>query len=165
MNQLSITFLKFAIIGFSNSILDTLIWKYFSGIFFKNKKILDFLHRLKMNQYSGAQVISFSVSLVSSFFLNSYFTWKVSPLESTNRALLYVVVAVTAWSFTTFFINYLTKEKFLIKFNSIVEKFETRINLNQIAKKFLDYPLLVKVASILISMIINFVGYNYLVFR
>lgn len=158
MNQLTITFLKFAIIGFGNSILDTVIWKFFTGVFARNQKILNFLQKLKMNQYSGAQLISFFISLVSSFFLNSYFTWKVSPLESVNRALLYALVAITAWSVTTIFINYFTQEEYLVKFDNIIQGFKTKII-------FFDYPLLIKIISILISMVINFVGYNYLVFR
>ena len=165
MSNLIIKFLTFGTIGLFNAVLDTTIWKILSTIFSKNHNFLSFLSKFKLNQYSGAQVFSFMISMCSSFYLNSTFTWKVNPLNSALTAILYLIVTIFSWLVTVIFINKFTAQKYVTKFEKIVTRIENKYNFNQYVKKILDYPLLVKLASIGLSMVINFVGYNYIVFR
>jgi putative flippase GtrA len=165
MTNLIIKFLTFGTIGLFNAVLDTTIWKILSTIFSNNRNFLELLAKFKLNQYSGAQVFSFMISMCSSFYLNSTFTWKVNPLNSVMTAFLYLVVTVTSWLVTVIFINYFTAKSYVLKFEKVVTRLENRYKLNNLVKKILDYPLVVKLASIGLSMIINFVGYNYIVFR
>lgn len=165
MTNLFIKFLTFGTIGLFNAVLDTTIWKILSTIFSKNRSFLEFLAKFKLNQYSGAQVFSFMVSVCSSFYLNSTFTWKVNPFNSAMTALLYLVVTVTSWFVTVLFINFYTAPPYVLKFEKVLKRLENKYKLNNTIKKILDYPLVVKIASIIIAMFINFIGYNYIVFR
>ncbi len=158
-------FITFAIIGVFNAVLDTTIWKLLSKFFSTSQASLAILKTVKLNQYSGAQLFSFMVGLTSSFYLNSTFTWKSNTLESQTKFIMYIVVSVTAWFATVLFINFFTKDFFINKYNKIITKIEDNIHLTPFLKKLIEYPLLVKLASISLSMIINFFGYNYLVFR
>jgi putative flippase GtrA len=165
MPNLIIKFLTFGLIGLFNAILDTTIWKILSTIFSKNRSFLEFLAKFKLNQYSGAQVFSFMISMCSSFYLNSTFTWKVNPLNSYMTTMLYFLVTIFSWFVTVVFINYFTSSQYVLKFEKVVRKIENKYNLPKLVKKILDYPLVVKLASIGLSMVINFVGYNYIVFK
>jgi putative flippase GtrA len=164
MTNLIFKFLTFATIGLFNAVLDTTIWKILSTIFSKNRSFLEFLAKFKLNQYSGAQVFSFMISMCSSFYLNSTFTWKVNPLNSMITTLLYFLVTICSWFATVVFINYFTANKYVTRFEKVVSRLENKYRLPSLVKKVLDYPLVVKLASIGVSMIINFVGYNYIVF-
>jgi putative flippase GtrA len=165
MPTLIIKFLTFGLIGLFNAILDTTIWKILSTIFSKNRSFLEFLAKFKLNQYSGAQVFSFMISMCSSFYLNSTFTWKVNPLNSALTTMLYFLITIFSWFVTVVFINYFTSSQYVLKFEKVVKRIENKYNLPKLVKKILDYPLVVKLASIGLSMVINFVGYNYIVFK
>jgi putative flippase GtrA len=165
MPNLIIKFLTFGLIGLFNAVLDTTIWKILSTIFSKNRSFLEFLSKFKLNQYSGAQVFSFMISMCSSFYLNSTFTWKVNPLNSAMTTMLYFLVTIFSWFVTVVFINYFTSSQYVLKFEKVVRRIENKYNLPKLIKKILDYPLVVKLASIGLSMVINFVGYNYIVFK
>jgi putative flippase GtrA len=158
-------FLTFAIIGIINAILDTTIWKLLSTFFANSPKIKSRLNAFKLNEYSGAQVFSFIIALGSSFYLNSKYTWKLNPLESKTRFVLYILVSICAWVATVAYLNFFTKPVFLNKYNTMVAKVEDNFHLPPLVKKLIDYPLLVKISSIFVSMFINFFGYNYIVFR
>jgi putative flippase GtrA len=158
-------FITFAIIGIFNAILDTTIWKLLSSYFSRSNTIQSRLKSFNLNIYSGAQVFSFVIALGSSFYLNSKFTWRTNPLESKTRFVLYILVSIFAWIATVAYLNFFTKSAFLDKYNTLVAKIEDKYNLPQLIKKLIDYPLLVKISSIFVSMFINFFGYNYIVFR
>ncbi|MGL4759294.1 MAG: GtrA family protein [Patescibacteria group bacterium] len=159
-------FLSFALIGLINSILDTTIWKILSNIFNKNQKITTFFKSIKLNNYSGAQIFAFIISVTSSFILNSTFTWKDSnPFSSPLKITLYFIVSIFTMILTVVFINFFTKDYFLVKFNKLISNYEERIHANSIIKKIVDYPLLVKLGSIALSMVSNYFGYNFVVFR
>jgi putative flippase GtrA len=165
MPNLIIKFLTFGLIGLFNAVLDTTIWKILSTIFSKNRSFLEFLAKFRLNQYSGAQVFSFMISMCSSFYLNSTFTWKVNPLNSAMTTVLYFLVTIFSWFVTVVFINYFTSSQYVLKFEKVVSRLENKYNLPKLVKKVLDYPLVVKLASIGLSMVINFIGYNYIVFK
>jgi putative flippase GtrA len=165
MTDLLAKFLKFAIIGLLNAVLDTLIWKACSNQISKSPKLLKLLGNYNLNQYSGAQIISFVLALISSFYLNSTFTWRINPFDSATRGILYILVSLTAWAATVLFINIMTNDKHLERFNKIFHNLEDKYKLPKIIKEKLEYPLFIKLCSIIISMFINFIGYNFLVFR
>jgi putative flippase GtrA len=165
MEELIRKFILFGTIGLANSLLDTAIWKTLIVLFKKNKMVNDVLRLFKLNIFSGAQVISFIFAVSSSFYLNSKYTWAMNPFESQYRAISYFVVSVCAWFATVLFINVLTSDKMIEKYESSFYKLKHELLFSKFLLEKFDYPLLIKLLSIFLSMVINFVGYNYLVFR
>jgi putative flippase GtrA len=164
MSSFLFTFFKFALVGLFNSVLDTTLWKLISNWILTKPKLLNWLQDRKLNAYSGAQVLSFMVALTSSFFMNSTFTWAKSPFESWGRAISYLVVSIITWTVTVFYINLLTNQKLTNTINPYFEKMNKNLNLSPKMAKILDYPLVVKISSIALSMMINFIGYQFFVF-
>jgi putative flippase GtrA len=164
MTSFLFTFFKFALVGLFNSILDTTLWKLISNWILTRPQLMAWLEKRKLNAYSGAQILSFIVALTSSFFMNSTFTWAKSPFESGARALSYLIVSLITWTVTVFYINLLTNQKLTNTINPYFEKINSNLNFGPKFSKILDYPLMVKISSIALSMIINFVGYQFFVF-
>lgn len=157
--------ISFGVIGLFNAVLDTGIWKTLTIIFEKSPKIKEILSKIGLNIYSGAQIFSFAVAVLSSFILNSTFTWKAkNPFGSSKQIILYFAVSIFTWCLTILFLNMFTNNMFLSKYNKLVLKIENEHFMPSIIKKHVDYPLIIKVLSIGISMLSNFVGYNYIVF-
>lgn len=171
MNSFSLKFLSFVLIGLFNTFLDLIIWKFAVILIQKlPSNNSNFASAIKKNIYVYAQVFSFSIGLTSSFILNSTITWKQ------NGATLYTVIgffvaSIFTWLVCTYYIKILTSAKLIEKNTKTLENlFEISIYKIPYLKKTMhkltiDYPTIIKISSQLLSLALNFILYNYVIFR
>jgi putative flippase GtrA len=133
----------FAVIGVWNTLLDFII---FWGLL----KLLEISKYKKTKRLIPVvNVISFTISNVQSFFLNSWFTFAQS--SQNNGFLTYFGVTLISLTISTLLIFFLNRDYFF-------KKLPTK----NISHR--QFVLIIKLFTILVGMFINFFGYKYLVF-
>jgi len=143
--------LTFIVIGGINTLVD-LIAFYTQLKLFKWKG----LEKLKVKKAVIFHAGSFVVANVVSYFLNSNFTFADSTKHSSF--LLYFVVSLIAFTTSAVFLQIFTSDKSFTFYKKIY------------SKKFLFLKnddfwfMFIKCVAILITMVINFIGYKTLVF-
>jgi putative flippase GtrA len=170
---LIIKFLKFGAIGLFNTFVDVGLWKVFVNILSKDKKSIQKISKNTktngLNIYVIASIFSYVISLASSYLLNSKFTWQKN-LEG-DTLFRFVFFSLVTFSFVTAYIAFFTKPALLTWGNKIVNTIllitDKSCGKNKIYQKLItivDYPLLIKVSSVGVSMVLNFTFYNLFVF-
>lgn len=90
-------FLKFGIIGLSNTVLSYVVYLIFLSLFEKGKIFLDF-------DYLVSSVLTFCICTVWSFYWNSRFTFKIGKGEQRNLWKAFIKTVV-AYSLTGLFLH------------------------------------------------------------
>ncbi len=152
-----IRFLTFAIIGFGNATLDTVIWKLLVNFFQRRTDLIKKFHKFGFNEYSLSHSLSFVISATSSYFWNKSLTFSDSKTTDNLQIFRFFGVASFSWFITTLFLNFLTE-------NAEISHFiKTKFTNYPIIPK--HWPLIAKILTIGVSMITNFVGYKFFVFN
>lgn len=142
--------LKFILVGVWNTGFDLVLFWVFLNLFGNIKSIQKLPIKIPALAHIGAFLIANSVS----FLLNSMFTFSDSKV---NRGFLpYLCVSVFSLIVSTFLIQYFTGKRYFELFKSLIGKHA--VNEKQFA-------LIVKLAVVSVVMVINFVGYKYIVYR
>lgn len=146
-----IQFLIFGTIGFLNAILNVLIWKALVMVITNKSHIIpEFFYKYR---YTFSHTISFFITVITSYVPNKLYAFDAANSQDELQILKFMCVAVFSWVVTTVFIAFFTQNHYLDRFTSVWKK-----------KYFVNYPLCIKILSILISMVTNFLGYKFLVF-
>lgn len=146
------TFILFFVVAVIRTLLDLALWQFLVYLLERNKELLDsLLQRTKLNQYAIAQVIAFIVSVIISYASNrnifggdSSFTYQVTT---------FIIVAVVALVASVWTIEVLTTN------TKILKKVEDYKLINK------HWPMIAKIASSVITLVINYLGYRFIVFR
>jgi putative flippase GtrA len=173
MENIFVKLISFGLIGAFNTVFDIVIWK--SIVFYiealpESDKTQNIITQLKKNIYLFAQIIAFILALSLSFILNSNITW---ARNNTNYLTIinFFLVSIFTWLVCTTYLNFLTQPNLVTDYDGRLDKFyqkyifKYKILKLTIDKFEIDYPLLIKISSIGISLLFNFIGYNYIVFR
>jgi len=147
-------FLVFALIGLFNTLFDTILWRFFVWRLEKYPATISYIHKnFKLNQYAFAQVISFALSATSSYFLNKFFTFSdASKTSDFTQIFRFFSVTFLSLGISVLIINLLTETNWILKFThkiSFVDK---------------HWPIIAKLLTVGVTMIVNFVGYRLFVF-
>ncbi len=154
-------FLIFGTIGFVNAILNVVIWKGLVAIITQNThhkihktdKISAHPNFFYKYRYTLSHTISFFITVVTSYIPNKLYAFDASNSQDDLQLLKFMCVAVFSWVVTTIFIAFFTQNYHLERFTPIWKKYYLP-----------SYPVSIKILSIAISMVTNFLGYKFLVF-
>ena len=145
--------LRFGLVGVWNTGFDLAI--YF-GLF-------RFLRPLYGKKRAGVQLEtlchagSFLVANTVSYQLNSRFTFEASD-QSPRQFAIYAAVSLLSLGLSSVIINFLAQEKFFIKTQQqVLTKTKKTLTQGQ-------YAILIKIVAVGCVMIVNYLGYRYLVF-
>lgn len=143
----------FTVLAGVRTLLELGLWKFLVVIGEKSEKITKLLSIIRLNIYAFSHGVSFIASVIASYFLNRYITFSDTN-QLTNPALVtkFVVVSVITLIISVWLINFLTSEKFILE----------KVKLFDLVNK--HWPLLAKIATIGVTMLINYFGYRWFVF-
>ena len=163
------TILLFILTAIGRTLLDVVIWKILVFLIGVSSRLKHLIQKLGLNKYSFAQIIAFSLSMVVSYILNYSLVFSTSATtQILDGYTLFKFIVVTIFSLvvSVWFINFFTQNQKVKSFifNStglvIFEKLSQPLTI-QLQK---HWPLLVKLASIGLTMFTNFCGYYFWVF-
>jgi putative flippase GtrA len=152
MTQELITFIKFIAVAIVRTLFDIILWRFFVYVLKDDSKGAKFFQKLKLNKYAAAQAISFIISMVISYFSNLILVFGESKNGILVEMFQFALVSVVAFFASVWFIEWATTAKYI---------------LDQVKKiKILEdhWPLMTKLLSIGITVVINYLGYRFLVF-
>jgi putative flippase GtrA len=152
MNPELTRFATFASIGLFNVFFDTGIYTILLKIISKDTSFLEKLSRIKLTKYTFSHTVSFIIATTSSYFLNKTFTWSDSKKEYSTQWLNFFSVALVSYCISFLIVQKLTNKKYVELFS---ERFPT-------LKYY--YPIVIKLAAIAGSVLINYFGYKLFVF-
>jgi putative flippase GtrA len=145
--------LKFIIISVFRTLLDILIWQFLVFLQKDKKKTFSFFAKLNLNKFAIAQVFAFIISVFLSYFLNKIFVFQTDNNQQEVSTLFkFIFVSLVSFFVSTWFINFLTSDLKMLKLSKIHPFIEKH------------WPLLSKIFTIGITLIINYSGYYFLVF-
>jgi putative flippase GtrA len=148
----------FAVIGVWNTLFDLTIFLTLLNTLGK----LPFWKTSKLKAATAFHIVSFLTSNLVSYFLNSRFTFTGGQ----NRGFLpYFLVTLFALGLSTTFIQYFNKPQFSSWFERTMLPFLKSIPIVKNLKvNEKSWSIILKLASVAISMIVNYLGYKNLVF-
>lgn len=163
-----IQFLIFGVIGAWNTFFDFALFWIFLNLGKKTPtKIKSKIKKIKTTQNfihtpTIAHLFSFTIANIVSFYLNTHFTFRDGK---TNPSFLsYFLVTLFSLGISTLLIQLFTDDFYYKKFEKkfltkIPEKIREKIDFDE--KK---WALLVKLGTVAVTLITNFVGYKFFVF-
>jgi putative flippase GtrA len=157
MNEIQ-RFIIFGLIGVLNSGLDIVLWKLFSLVLKKNKN-----SKISGNAYTIAHILAFPVAVLFSFFMNSAFTFGDSKVRDSLQVIRFFAVSVFTWLVTSKVFDLLIKQKDKDWVKRTSQKVEKIFSLKP-DFVYSRFPLICKLAVIVVSMVANYIGYRLLVF-
>jgi putative flippase GtrA len=153
-----IQFFKVGAVGVVNTLFDLLIWRTLSNFLEKRNVKLPFV-----NNYVFAHTISFIFALFLSFYLNKTFAFGDSSKYEGKTFSLFVIISVGSWLMGTVLFTRLTAKDVIPKVHNYIK---TRIISLQQQELFIsNWPLVAKILVTLVTLISNYFGYKFLVFR
>jgi putative flippase GtrA len=159
MSNELIRILIFAAIGVWNTGFDLAIFISLLNTLGK----LPIWEKSKIKAATVFHICSFLAANLLSYVLNSNFTFK----SGESRGFIpYFIVTLVALGASTAFIQYFNKPKFQAIFHKqVVAKLPKNIPiLNKLKINDKSWAIILKLSSVLISMVINYLGYRNLVF-
>ena len=150
----------FAIIGVWNTGFDLAIFVTFLNTVGK----LPIWKTSKVKAATAFHICSFLIANLVSYFLNSNFTFKSST--QSRGFLPYFIVTIVALAASTTFIQYFNADRYKTWFHkNIIDKLPKNFPLiSKLKMNDKSWAIILKLSSVLISMIINYFGYRNLVF-
>jgi putative flippase GtrA len=147
-------FLIFSVLAAVRTLLELVLWRWLVKVFEQSPAALSKIKRIKLNQYSFAHAMSFIASVVASYFLNYYITFGDTD-ETSNPLLLakFVLISLLTLGISVLVINVLTTNRWILAQSKKIGV------INQ------HWPLLAKLITILVTMVINYLGYKLWVFE
>jgi len=145
-------FIKFILIAVVRTALDILIWRYLVNLLQPESFLVKKVAKLKLNRYALAQVFAFIISLFISYLANSILVFEDGNRSRFSELISYISVSVISFLSSTFYINFITSNKYILK---KIEAFTVIKN---------HWPILAKIQTVAITVLINFTGYNFFVF-
>jgi putative flippase GtrA len=143
----------FAVLAGVRTILELFLWKGLVIIGEKSEKIQSLLGFIKLNIYAASHGVSFIASVLASYFLNRYITFSdTNQLTNPELVFKFTFVSIITLIISVWLINFLTSEKFILE----------KVKLFNLINK--HWPLLAKIATIGVTMLINYFGYRWFVF-
>jgi putative flippase GtrA len=143
----------FVVLAGVRTLLELGLWKFLVVIGEKSEKITSFLSLIRLNIYAFSHGVSFIASVIASYFLNRYITFSdTNQLTNPELVTKFVVVSVITLVISVWLINFLTSEKFILE----------KVKLFDLVNK--HWPLLAKIGTIGVTMLINYFGYRWFVF-
>lgn len=100
---------------------------------------------------------SFLVANTVSYQLNSRFTFQTQT-RSSEQFFIYVIVSLLSLTLSSAIINFLAQEKFFKK----TREFWSLKTKRSLARG--QYAILIKIVAVVCVMVVNYLGYRYLVF-
>jgi putative flippase GtrA len=144
-----IQLIKFAMVGVVVTLVDFISFWILLNVFEKLKIKNVFKFRIT----TVSNIIGFLIANSTSFLLNSFFTFSDSKI---NRGIIpYLLVSLFSLSISTFLVQTFTSEINYTKLNAKI--FQNRLTQKQFA-------LFIKLITVLVTMVTNYVGYKYLVY-
>ncbi len=143
----------FTVLAGVRTLLELILWKGLVLGLEKSEKIQGWLKIIKLNIYAFSHCISFIASVLASYYLNRYVTFSdTNQLTNPQVVSKFIAVSLVTLILSVWLINFLTSNK--------------RI-LNEVKKYKLvnkHWPLLAKIGTIGVTMLINYFGYRWFVF-
>lgn len=145
--------LKFILVAVFRTLLDILIWHFLVLSIKDRKKILQFFDKYKLNEFAIAQVFAFVVSVIISYYINKIFVFETKDNNQELATLLkFFGISLVSFFASTWIINFLTSNSKMLKFSKISPLLEK------------NWPLVAKILTIGVTLLINYFGYYFLVF-
>ena len=145
--------LKFILVAIFRTLLDILIWHFLVLLIKNRKKVLEFFNKYKLNEFAIAQVFAFIISVIISYYINKVFVFTAQNNDQEFSTLIkFFGISLISFFASTWIINFLTSNPRILNFSKI----------NPLLQK--NWPLLAKIATIGITLVINYLGYYFLVF-
>jgi len=151
MNPEVLRFIVFSVLAVFRTGLDILIWQLLVFGFQEHSPLVKIAKLIKLNRFALAQAVAFLISVFISYFSNKEITYR--DKETTTYSILtFILISVISFILSVLVINILTSNRKALDFskkNKLLEKY---------------WPLTAKVATIFITVVINYAGYTFFVF-
>lgn len=146
-------FVVFVIIAVLRTLLDIALWQLLVWLFKEKSAIVRFFAKFNLNRFALAQALSFLVSSAVSYFSNKEIAFNNTDPDSVELVLKFGIVTGVGLIASVLAIEILTSNK---KILSIVNKYP-------LAKKY--WPLLAKLITVGVTLVINYLGLRLWVFK
>jgi putative flippase GtrA len=151
-NKEVIRFIVFNVLAVIRTILDILVWRFLVWCFQPEFKITKFFEKFKLNRYAISQGISFIIASFVSYYSNKIITFDDEKEVSLQSILYFILISVVSLVISVWMMEWLTSDK----------KIQAKIANYKMLVKY--WPLLAKIATIVVTLFINYFGQKYLVF-
>jgi putative flippase GtrA len=152
MNTEIVRFVVYSVLAVVRTGLDLLIWQLLVWFFQDNFPLVKLAKLVKLNKFALAQAISFVISVIISYYSNKAITYNDKQVDSLSF-VLFIIISIVSFVISVWTINFITSNKQILtlnKFHPLLEKF---------------WPQFAKLATIIITLVINYVGYSIWVFK
>lgn len=146
-------FAIFVILAVIRTILDIVLWQGLVLLLKEKSKIVVFFSKFNLNRFAIAQALSFLVSSAVSYFSNKEIAFSDSQPDSVWLITKFGIVTGIGLVASVWAIEILTSNPRILK---IVDKYP-------LAKK--HWPLIAKLMTIGITLVINYTGMRFWVFN
>ena len=145
---------KFVVLAVARTVLDILIWQVLVSIL--PEKLISKSHSvLKLNRYGLAHSIAFIISIIISYYTNMWLVFEQTDNENTVAGIFkFTVVSLIAFFASTLLMNFTTENPKILE------------NVQKMPKIIKEHwPLLMKIFTTLVTLVINYGGYSLFVFN
>jgi putative flippase GtrA len=142
-------FLKFALIGVGNTIIDLSLWQLFLKLM--GNRFDKLFQKLPLNKYGFAHIISALITFNFSYWMNKTFTFG-SSVAFGEGFTKFLIVSLVSMLLAAKTLSFFTKTNFLRTIVPPIDFLRSR------------YPLFCKLVTIVIFMFVNYFSQKYLVF-
>lgn len=155
LSQEYVRILKYILVGIWNTFFDLSIFTVFLNTF-GNLKIWKKTH---LKPATISNMVAFLIANSVSYIINSKFTFSDS---SSNRGWLpYLIISMFSLGLSTLIIQVLSVESLRLKINLFIRDLHPIFQAGVGMKK---YIFLIKISTVIITMVVNYFGYKILVF-
>ncbi len=150
--------IKFGMVGVWNTVFSLSLFWIFYKIFKKSFKT-NILPLIPIKIEAISQALSFIIANIVSYWLNSRFTFG-NTSDSGSSFALYVLISLISMVISSGIMQLFSTKHNFKKFSTLAIK-----KLPSYTPKYDHFVFLVNICSIVAVMIINYLGYKYLVFN
>jgi|694.fasta_scaffold26453_4 putative flippase GtrA len=146
------SFVIFVILAVIRTIIDLILWRFLVWVFQEDSLWVKISQRFGLNRYALAQALSFVVSAIISYVSNKEYAFESTQADSLWLYFKFGVVTGLGLLSSVWVIEFLTTNNYIL----------AKIKPYPIIQK--HWPLLAKLATIFVTLVINYFGMRFWVF-
>jgi len=157
-------FLVFTILAIIRTVvLDIVLWRWLVSWMERNPWTWEYVKPFGLNVYAYSHAIMFIVSGSASYVLNRYITFRSPEVNNeVASAVTFFSINIITLVLSVFFLNWLTSSIYLKQTVSKLWFIRSHAFMRDMLLG--HWPLISKIITIGVIMVLNYLGYRYLVF-
>lgn len=152
-DRVTLTFIIFIVLAVIRTLLDIITWRFLVWVFQPNLGIVIFFQKRNLNRYALSQIISFVLATIISYYSNKIITFADTTPDNWLSIFYFSLISIISLVISVWMIEVMTSHKKILDW---VSKYPLLLKY---------WPMMVKIATIVVTLFINFFGQKYLVFK